>query len=109
MGPHAAVHVAPHVTSTPVMLLDGCMALAEAKVAAGISVQQTMAVGCVGYALSNVFRAAGVFVPNSQAPSTLWAEFHTMMRNFGWLQADMRMPLPSITDLRDACHPIGTQ
>ena len=27
--------------------------------------------------------------------------------SFGWLQADMRVPLPSYDELRDACHAIG--
>jgi hypothetical protein len=26
---------------------------------------------------------------------------------FGWLQADMRVPLPELTDLRESCHLIG--
>lgn len=27
--------------------------------------------------------------------------------SFGWLHADMRMPLPSLAMLQEACHPIG--
>jgi hypothetical protein len=26
---------------------------------------------------------------------------------FGWLQADLRVPLPTLSDLRDSCHLIG--
>lgn len=28
-------------------------------------------------------------------------------RGFGWLQADMRVPLPSLAGLREACHLVG--
>ena len=36
--------------------------------------------------------------PQEQAPGA----------TFGWLQADMRVPLPPLAELADACHLIGT-
>ena len=65
------------------------------------------------YALSKIFRAAGVFRPASEAPS--YRELQNRERKkkavaeFGWLQADMRVPLPSLDGLKEACHRIGTR
>jgi len=33
---------------------------------------------------------------------------HKEAQAFGWLQADLRMPLPSFAELKDACHLVGS-
>lgn len=33
---------------------------------------------------------------------------HREAQSFGWLQADLRMPLPSFAELQDACHLVGS-
>ena len=68
-----------------------------------------MAGACLLYAFARVFRATGVFQPASKAPSAKELAHNKKLSNFGWLQADLRMPLPSWEELETACHRIGTQ
>ena len=55
-----------------------------------------------------VFHDAGIFVHKSKAPSAHELERVEKLSKFGWLQADMRVPLPSLADLEVACHRVGT-
>ena len=58
--------------------------------------------------LSGVFQSAGVFKPASASPSYRELKYADALQNFGWLKADLRMPLPDLAELQGACHRIGT-
>ena len=45
------------------------------------------------------FKASGIFVSKKLAPSGLYAADKARLAQFGWLQADQRMPLPHAEEL----------
>ena len=65
-----------------------------------------LAGACVLFVYTNMVRSTGVFQTRTKAPSYRGVE---KLGKFGWLQADMRVPLPSFAELEDACHRIGNQ
>jgi len=115
--PTRLVPVALRVTA-PTMLLTGEELNTASSLLASGSTQAPsfnvlMAGACLLYAFARVFRATGVFQPASKAPSAKelqrMAGREEKLSTFGWLQADLRMPLPSWEELETACHRIGTQ
>ena len=65
-----------------------------------------LAGACVLFVYTNMVRSTGVFQTRTKAPSYRGVE---KLGKFGWLQADMRVPLPSFAELENACHRIGNQ
>lgn len=57
---------------------------------------------------AGIFHAAGIFVSKRDAPS--WRELRAQeeLRGFTWFEADHRCPLPPLSELQLACHPIGS-
>mmetsp|Transcript_8430 Transcript_8430/g.19853 ORF Transcript_8430/g.19853 Transcript_8430/m.19853 type:complete len:159 (-) Transcript_8430:269-745(-) len=54
----------------------------------------------VGIAVQQyAFKANGIFVSKKQSPSGLFATDKARLEDFGWLQADQRMPLPRAEEL----------
>lgn len=61
----------------------------------------------VGFIWLKVARSFGVFVHKDNSPSGFEFRAAERLKNFGMLQADMRVPLPSLEELKTACHQIG--
>ena len=100
-----AVTPARHTTS-PVMEFGESVSMASSLVADHPNL--LLAGACVAFAYYKTLKAWGIMQPAHMAPS--YSELHhaKLLRDFKYLQADLRLPLPSLAELQDACHRIGT-
>ena len=64
-----------------------------------------MAATCVAFAAAKMTRVSSL----DQKLVALKEEKRKKMGEFGWLQRDVRIPLPTLAELEMSCHQIGMQ